>query len=113
MNEKRRHPKEEAGPPAEGGKPREEAERGPDRDRADAAYGAFRPAGPEAMKDPPEGPWDIVDEGSDESFPASDPPSFMGGATRAPPSPRKGTGEDERASPRERPRSRDDGSESN
>jgi hypothetical protein len=33
-----------------------------------------RPAGPEAMRDPPES-WDEVDEESDESFTASDPPS--------------------------------------
>jgi hypothetical protein len=33
-----------------------------------------RPAGPEAMRDPPPN-WDPVDEASDESFPASDPPS--------------------------------------
>jgi hypothetical protein len=33
-----------------------------------------RPAGPEAMRDPPK-KWDEVDEQSDESFPASDPPS--------------------------------------
>jgi hypothetical protein len=33
-----------------------------------------RNAGPDAMRsDPPE--WDTVDEASDESFPASDPPS--------------------------------------
>ena len=34
-----------------------------------------RPAGAESMAYPPEG-WDEVDEAGDESFPASDPPSF-------------------------------------
>lgn len=34
----------------------------------------IRPAGPESMEDPPEN-WDKVDEESDESFPASDPPA--------------------------------------
>jgi hypothetical protein len=33
-----------------------------------------RPAGPESMEQPPE-QWDRVDEESDESFPASDPPA--------------------------------------
>ncbi len=33
-----------------------------------------RPAGPGAMKEPPE-KWDKTDEESDESFPASDPPA--------------------------------------
>ena len=33
-----------------------------------------RPAGPESMRDPPK-KWDDVDESSDESFPASDPPA--------------------------------------
>ena len=36
-----------------------------------------RPAGPESMRDPPK-EWDKVDEAADESFPASDPPSFSG-----------------------------------
>jgi len=36
-------------------------------------YEPIRPAGPEAMQDPPRD-WDEVDEESDESFPASDPP---------------------------------------
>ena len=36
--------------------------------------GNARPAGPEAMRDPPK-KWSDVDEASDESFPASDPPA--------------------------------------
>jgi hypothetical protein len=38
--------------------------------------GNGRPAGPEAMRDPP-ADWDEVDEAGDESFPASDPPSHQ------------------------------------
>jgi hypothetical protein len=34
-----------------------------------------RPAGPEAMHEPP-GRWDEVDQAADESFPSSDPPGF-------------------------------------
>jgi hypothetical protein len=36
--------------------------------------GNVRPAGPSAMRDPPK-EWSKVDEASDESFPASDPPA--------------------------------------
>lgn len=36
--------------------------------------GAARSAGPDAMRDPPR-QWGKVDQASDESFPASDPPA--------------------------------------
>lgn len=38
------------------------------------AESRIRPAGPAAMRSPPRS-WDRVDEASDESFPASDPPA--------------------------------------
>ncbi|HVJ03060.1 MAG TPA: hypothetical protein VM662_12825 [Sphingomonas sp.] len=44
-----------------------------------AEPGSFNPtrdAGPEHMRDEDGVVWDEVDEGSDESFPASDPPSY-------------------------------------
>lgn len=37
--------------------------------------GAARSAGPDAMRDPP-ADWEKVDQASDESFPASDPPAI-------------------------------------
>jgi hypothetical protein len=37
--------------------------------------GNVRPAGPSAMRDPPKS-WSKVDEASDQSYPASDPPNF-------------------------------------
>ena len=39
-----------------------------------AASNFVRPAGPEGMRDQPRRGWSKVDEASDESFPASDPP---------------------------------------
>ena len=35
-----------------------------------------RSAGPAAMRDGPRRDWDRVDQAADESFPASDPPSY-------------------------------------
>ena len=38
------------------------------------AHSDVRPAGPDGMRDSPQRPWTKVDQASDESFPASDPP---------------------------------------
>jgi hypothetical protein len=43
--------------------------------RRSGVGGTYRSAGPESMRAPPKN-WDRVDEASDESFPASDPPSY-------------------------------------
>lgn len=44
-----------------------------DEQHAAEDFSATRSAGPEAMRDPPRR-WNQVDQASDESFPASDPP---------------------------------------
>ena len=41
----------------------------------DRNFAKVRDAGPKAMRDKPAGKWSKVDEASDQSFPASDPPS--------------------------------------
>lgn len=43
--------------------------------RTSERTGAVRDAGPKAMRDQPKEDWSGVDEASDQSFPASDPPS--------------------------------------
>ncbi|EWY42647.1 hypothetical protein N825_01895 [Skermanella stibiiresistens SB22] len=44
-----------------------------------AGYGTVRSAGPESLRDRDPRPWDKVDEGLDETFPASDPPAYSPG----------------------------------
>src|SRR5262245_46755447 len=51
------------------------AEKATNAASAAAASGGDRPAGPEEMAYPPD-EWDQVDQAIDESFPASDPPSY-------------------------------------
>ena len=38
-------------------------------------FAQIRNSGPKSMRDQPRDTWDKVDEASDESFPASDPPA--------------------------------------
>jgi hypothetical protein len=57
----------------EGDRPAPALERGKSAPGPVGQSGAARSAGPEAMRDPPKD-WEKVDQASDESFPASDPP---------------------------------------
>ncbi|MEA3054017.1 MAG: hypothetical protein QOG72_2920 [Sphingomonadales bacterium] len=62
--------------PAEGGGPGSRpAISGTGGHGAVGESGAARSAGPDAMRDPPRD-WEKVDQASDESFPASDPPAI-------------------------------------
>ena len=58
-----------------GGTPGRAALAGTGAPGAVGTSGAARSAGPEAMRDPPKD-WSEVDQASDESFPASDPPAI-------------------------------------
>lgn len=44
-------------------------------DQPHTSHTQVRDSGPSAMRDKPQGEWSGVDEASDQSFPASDPPA--------------------------------------
>lgn len=44
-------------------------------DQPQQGHTSVRDSGPKAMRDTPQREWSEVDEASDQSFPASDPPS--------------------------------------
>ena len=46
-----------------------------DQSTGEGTLSPVRDAGPAAMADPPRQGWSKIDQASDESFPASDPPS--------------------------------------
>lgn len=64
-------------------------------------YGNVRPAGEDSMRDSDGGDWDEVDQASDESFPASDPPSYSPGSAGPPDPPERS--EEKPASPKNKP----------
>lgn len=47
-----------------------------DRETHPENFDQTRSAGPDAMRDTPKRAWTPVDQAGDESFPASDPPSY-------------------------------------
>lgn len=60
---------------AEGDRPAPALEDGKTTSGPVGQSGSARSAGPESMRDPPE-EWEKVDQASDESYPASDPPGI-------------------------------------
>lgn len=47
-----------------------------DKETEPEGFDQTRSAGPDAMRDETRREWDRVDQAADESFPASDPPSY-------------------------------------
>ena len=66
------HPQRDQQPAAPAKAP---AFRGKRKAGPDEAPNQVRPAGPDAMRDKPRREWEVEDQASDESFPASDPPA--------------------------------------
>lgn len=81
-NDEDERPRASCPPPPETGTPikRDAAWDEKDREVSEAppvgGYVDIRSAGPDNMRDKARRPWNQVDEASDESFPASDPPSY-------------------------------------
>ena len=63
-------------PPPEAQKRDRHAAAFADNETEPEAFDQTRGAGPESMRDDTQRAWDRVDKAADESFPASDPPSY-------------------------------------